>query len=94
MEKREDRLNAIMSACKGFQRSSDIRLAMGFSVYDLFMEQFTGELQNIYAEVSKEDIKEDVKILLDDVCESDNTEYKEFVLGVMLHLVRMISFES
>lgn len=93
MENREERIKIILSACKTFQKSSDIRLAMGFSVYDLFMEQFAGDLQNMYAEVSKEAIKEDVKILLDDVYESEDNGHKEFVLGVALHLVRMISFE-
>lgn len=92
MEKREERIAKILSACKNFERSSELRLHMGFSVYDLFMEQFAGELQNMYAEISKEDIKEDVKILLDNVYNSQESGHKEFVLGVLLQLVRMISF--
>lgn len=92
MEKREERINKILSACKNFEKSSDLKLHMGFSIYDLFMEQFSGDLQNMYAEVSKEDIKEDVKILLDNIYNSQESGHKEFVLGVLLQLVRMISF--
>lgn len=92
MEKREERIAKIFSACANFEKSSDLRLHMGFSVYDLFMEQFSGDLQNMYAEISKEDIKEDVKILLDDIYDSQGSGHKEFVLGVLLQLVRMSSF--
>ncbi|MGL4402551.1 MAG: hypothetical protein ACRCTS_02320 [Fusobacteriaceae bacterium] len=92
MKKREERIGEILNACKNFGKNSELKLHMGYSIYDLFMEQFSGDLQNIYAEVSKEDIKEDVKILLDNIYHSEDDGHKEFVLGVLLQLVRMISF--
>ncbi|MGL4980902.1 MAG: hypothetical protein ACRCZ2_03595 [Fusobacteriaceae bacterium] len=92
MKNREERMSAILSICKNFEENSVLKLHMGYSVYDLFMEQFAGDLQNMYAEVSKDEIKEDVKILLDNIYHSNDNGHKEFVIGVLLQLIRMISF--
>ncbi len=87
---REKRIDVILSACDSFDESAGIKLAMGFSFFDLFMEQFSGELQNIYAEIPNSEVKEDVKILIDHLYAAKDNHYKEFLAGVILHMVRMV----
>lgn len=83
------RVEKILAAYESFNNTTRKRLVAG-NLYDYFMQEFRGEIDYMYQEASKEDIKEDIKLMADIIYSEEEKEKREFLVGVLVDIVKMM----
>lgn len=83
------RLAKILDAYDSFNGTTRKRLVAG-NLYDYFMQEFRGELEFIYSSATKEDIKEDIKAMVDVIYHEEEKEKRDFLVGVLVDIVKMM----
>ena len=83
------RIDAIVEACDTYNSTRRKRLVAG-KLYDYFMQDFKGELAVIYQGATKEDIREDIKILADLIYSAENKAKREFYVGALRYIVKLM----
>lgn len=84
-----ERLEWIMEAYESFKKSSGRRLLAG-NIFDYFMQDFRGEMVDAYDIASKEEIKEDIKALADIIYQEEDKHKREFLVEILVTLVKML----
>lgn len=83
------RVAKILDAYDSFNSTTRKRLVAG-NLYDYFMQEFRGELEMIYSSVTKEEIKEDIKVMADIIYKEEEKEKRDFLVGVLVDIVKMM----
>lgn len=83
------RIETILEAFDTFDSTGRKKLVAG-KLYDYFMQDFKSELTELYQDASKEEIKEDIKTLADMIYLENNQIKREFLVGVLRHIVKMM----
>lgn len=83
------RIETILEAFDTFNSTGRKRLVAG-KLYDYFMQDFKGELTTLYQDATKEEIREDVKTLADMIYLANKKVKREFLVGVLRHIVKMM----
>ena len=83
------RLRKIIEAYNSFNSTTRKRLVAG-NLYDYFMQEFRGELEQIYSLATKEEIREDVKGMADIIYNEEEKEKRNFLVGVLVDIVKMM----
>ncbi|WP_410208357.1 hypothetical protein [Fusobacterium sp.] len=84
-----ERIDTILKAFDTFNNTGRKRLVAG-KLYDYFMQDFKGELTALYQDATKEEIREDVKTLADMIYLANKKAKREFLVGVLRHIVKMM----
>ncbi|MGL4253354.1 MAG: hypothetical protein ACRCU6_09750 [Fusobacteriaceae bacterium] len=87
---REERIRIILNECKNFSKISNQELNILNNIHGMLVNEVSGDVKNIYQGVSKDEMKEDVKILLDHVDDIKNEEYKEFLMEIIIKLTKVV----
>ena len=88
-ETMSERLEWIMEAYESFRKSSGRRLIAG-NIFDYFMQDFRGEMADAYDIATKEEIREDIKTLADIIYQEEDKHKREFLLEILVNLVKML----
>lgn len=88
-ETMSERLEWIMEAYESFRKSSGRRLIAG-NIFDYFMQDFRGEMADAYDIATKEEIKEDIKTLADIIYQEEDKHKREFLVEILVNLVKML----
>lgn len=88
-EKMSERLEWILEAYESFKRSSQRRLVAG-NIFDYFMQDFRGEISDAYDPATKEEIKEDIKEMVDIIYNEEDKHKREFLVKVLVNIVKML----
>lgn len=88
-ETMSERLEWIMEAYESFRKSSGRRLIAG-NIFDYFMQDFRGEMADAYDIATKEEIREDIKTLADIIYQEEDKHKREFLVEILVNLVKML----
>lgn len=91
MLNREERVRIILNECEKFSKVSNLDVGILTNVHDMLISEVSGDVQNIYRGVSKDEMKEDVKILLDHVTDIESQNYRELIMEVIIKLTRLMA---
>ena len=83
------RVAKILDAYDSFNSTTRKRLVAG-NLYDYFMQEFRGELEMIHSSATKEEIKEDIKVMADIIYKEEEKEKRDFLVGVLVDIVKMM----
>ena len=88
-ETMSERLEWIMEGYESFRKSSGRRLIAG-NIFDYFMQDFRGEMADAYDIATKEEIREDIKTLADIIYQEEDKHKREFLVEILVNLVKML----
>ncbi|MGL6130897.1 MAG: hypothetical protein ACRCZ9_04690 [Fusobacteriaceae bacterium] len=88
---REERIKIILDECKNFSKLSNQESNILNNIHDMLITEVSEDVVNIYVGVSKEDMKEDIKILLDHIVDAKNEEYKEFLMEIIFKITKIMT---
>ncbi|MGL4403596.1 MAG: hypothetical protein ACRCTS_07775 [Fusobacteriaceae bacterium] len=91
MIKSDERIRIILNECKNFSKIPNQESNILNNLHDMLMTEVSGDVKNIYYGVSKEEMKEDIKTLLDHVSDIKSEEYKEFLMEIIFRLTKLIA---
>lgn len=90
MLNREERIKIILNECEKFSKIPNPEFNILNSLHDMLVNEVSGDVQNIYHGVSKDEMKEDIKILLDHMSDIANEDYKELMMEVIVKLTKLM----
>lgn len=90
MLNRDERIRIVVSECQKFSKIPNPEFNILNNLHDMLMNEVSSDVQNIYHGVTKDEMKEDIKILLDHINDEKNEDYKELLMEVIVKLTKLM----